>query len=104
MSLKLNPDAVHSWLKKQLKEPLRSTIIAGCNDDDCAAIKVKKGILIISTDFLHSNPIATQLGIGDEWDLGRLTVAANLSDLCGSGAKPRALLIGTMFPKPLLSG
>jgi thiamine-monophosphate kinase len=33
-----------------------------------------------------------QLGIGDLHDLGRLLIATNLADLCGSGASPLALL------------
>ncbi|MBI4657255.1 MAG: thiamine-monophosphate kinase [Verrucomicrobia bacterium] len=55
--------------------------------------------LVATTDFLNANPIALELGIGSIWDLGRLVVASNLSDLCGSGALPVALLVGVTLPQ-----
>ena len=68
-------------------------VLAGVNDDDCAVLKWGDEILVVTTDFLNSRPIVTELGLGGSRELGRLLVAANLSDLCGSGADPRALLV-----------
>jgi thiamine-monophosphate kinase len=48
---------------------------------------------------LNSRPIASELGLGNASDLGRLLVAANLSDLYGSGASPVALLVGAMMKR-----
>jgi thiamine-monophosphate kinase len=53
--------------------------------------------IVITTDFINARPIAQELGIGTPFDIGRILVAANLSDLCGSGAKPESFLLGTMF-------
>jgi thiamine-monophosphate kinase len=62
-------------------------------------LRLDQQLLVITTDFLNADPIATQLGIGTIGDLGRLVVGANLSDLCGSGAEPRALLIAVMMER-----
>jgi len=55
--------------------------------------------LVLSTDYLNSNPIAIEFKIGTYKDLGRLLVAANLSDLCGTGAKPIGFLASIMLDK-----
>ena len=73
-------------------------ILAGVNDDDCAVVDWDGRYLAATTDFLNANPIALELGIGTMWDLGRLVVASSLSDLCGSGALPIALLLGVTLP------
>jgi thiamine-monophosphate kinase len=67
--------------------------MAGIDDDDCAVLSIDGQLIVVTTDFLNANPIALQLGFGTIHDLGRLLVCANLSDLCGSGATPTALLI-----------
>lgn len=74
-------------------------IVAGINDDDCAVLRFGNQHLVITTDFLNSRPIATELGIGRLHDLGRLSVLANLADLCGSGAEPIAFLAATTMPR-----
>src|SRR5687768_11989743 len=68
-------------------------VLAGVGMDDCAVLRWGNELLVLSTDYLNARPIALELGVGTLWDLGRLVVAANLSDLCGSGAQPVALLI-----------
>lgn len=95
-----DPDAMPAWIQElwpSLGRP--SDIVAGINDDDCAVLKTREGLLILTTDFLNANPIGVQLGIATPRDLGRLVVAANLSDLCGTGADPRALLIALTLPR-----
>jgi thiamine-monophosphate kinase len=91
----LDPDEMPSWLKQLFAtSKLNNSIVAGVDDDDCAILKWNGRYLVVSIDFLNANPIASELGIGGMADLGRLLVAANLSDLCGSGAAPVALLVG----------
>ena len=82
-------------LLKKLFATLRPSegIIAGVDDDDCAVMRSPGKLLIVTTDYLNARPIARELGIGTYETLGRLVVAANLSDLCGTGARPEALLI-----------
>ena len=95
----LDPDDMPPWVATLWPRGHRpSAVVAGVNDDDCAVMKWRGGWLVVTTDFINANPIALELGIGTLWDLGRLVVAANLSDLCGSGANPVALLIGVTLP------
>jgi thiamine-monophosphate kinase len=95
----LDPDEMPAWIAKLWPAGQRARdIVAGVNDDDCAVLKWHGGYMIATTDFLNANPIALELGVGGMWDLGRLVVASNLSDLCGSGALPVALLIGITLP------
>jgi thiamine-monophosphate kinase len=95
---RLNPDAVPPWLASLWPRYEGSPVIAGINDDDCAVLEWGGELLVVTTDFLNARPMALELGVGGLGDLGRLVVAANLSDLCGSGAAPRALLIGVTMP------
>ncbi|GAB4017845.1 thiamine-phosphate kinase [Spirosoma migulaei] len=95
----LNPDGVHTWLSALWPKQLYPNLIAGINDDDCAIIKVGNQEIIITTDYLNANPIAKQLGIATNRDLGRLLVGANLSDLLGTGAEPVAFLASIMMRK-----
>jgi thiamine-monophosphate kinase len=88
----LDPDEAPIWLAKLWNTSLSEDVIAGVDEDDCAVLFFSDSVLVATTDFLNASPIALQLGLGDLYDLGRLLVAANLSDLCGTGAKPRALL------------
>ncbi len=95
----LDPDAMPSWLAKLFPCAQASTrIVAGVNDDDCAVVRLGDKLLVITTDYLNANPIALELGVGNLSTLGRLTVAASLADLCGSGATPRALLLAITLP------
>ena len=99
MKKTLNPDSMPGWLAKLFAaDAALGTVSAGINDDDCAVLKSSEGYLIASLDFLNANPIVLELGIGTMHDLGRLLVAANMSDLCGSGAIPTALLVGVTLP------
>ena len=92
---KIDPDNIPIWLKKFWSKANYKNIFAGINDDDCAIIKLgNKTKIIITTDFLNANPISVELGICNNYDLGRLIVASNISDLCGTGAEPIAFLLG----------
>jgi thiamine-monophosphate kinase len=55
--------------------------------------------IVITTDYLNANPIAIELGIGTPFHLGRLVVAASISDLLGSGADPLAVLLAVTLPR-----
>jgi thiamine-monophosphate kinase len=90
-----DPDEMPAWLQGlwPKSESRSRSIIAGINEDDCAVLRLGNRLVILSTDYLNARPIAVELGIGTERDLGRLLVDANVSDLCGSGARPEALLI-----------
>ena len=89
----LDPDSAPAWLASIWSSREYSDVVAGVNEDDCAVLSINGELVVITTDFLNANPIALQLGVGSIYDLGRLVVDANLSDLCGSGASPTALLI-----------
>ena len=54
---------------------------------------------MITTDYLNSWPIVLELKIGDFYELGKLLVIANLSDLCGTGAKPLCFLSSIMLKR-----
>lgn len=94
----IDPDIFHFWINRYLGDNYYSQykcIEAGVNQDDCAIIRLdKEKKLIITTDYLNANPIALELGIGNFYDLGRITVASNISDLCGTGAQPIGFLLG----------
>lgn len=100
MAARLDPDAMPPWIAGLLATGRADRrVVAGVNEDDCAVLDWPEGLLVVTTDFLNARPIALELKIGDLRTLGRLVVAANLSDLCGSGATPRALLIGVTMPR-----
>lgn len=94
----IDPDIFHFWINSYLGDNYYSHykhIEAGINQDDCAIIRLdKEKKLVITTDYLNANPIALELGIGNFYDLGRITVASNISDLCGTGAQPIGFLLG----------
>lgn len=98
MTILLDPDDTPNWTAA-LWQTLPPWVLAGVNQDDCAVLNLTDSLIVITTDFVNANPILSQIEIGGLWDIGRLAVAANLSDLCGSGAEPRALLIGVMLPR-----
>ena len=99
MNNNIDVDEMPKWLSSLIGKKFHSNIIAGINEDDCAIIKVGKEEIVITTDYLNSNPIALELGIATYWDLGRILVAANISDLCGSCAYPKAFLASIMLDK-----
>ncbi|KAA6336740.1 Thiamine-monophosphate kinase [termite gut metagenome] len=94
----IDPDIFHFWINNYIGSNYYSRykhIEAGINQDDCAIINLKNGEkIVITTDYLNANPIALELKIGNFYDLGRITVASNISDLCGTGAKPIGFLLG----------
>lgn len=93
----LNPDLVVPWLRMAFRSH-GSSVVAGVADDDCGVFRIGRQLIVVSADFLNATPIAEQLGLADEFGLGRLAVAATLSDLLGSGALPSALVIGVTVP------
>lgn len=97
MAETLDPDDAPEWLAKLFSLANNDLVIAGVNDDDCAVLQWDESILVVTTDFLNASPIAVQLGIATPEDLGRLVVASSVSDLCGSGAEPRFLLLGAVL-------
>lgn len=94
-----DPDKKPDWLSAFWGKKKYRNVLAGINDDDCAVLKVGSEQIVVSVDYLNSKPIALELGIGAFKDLGKLLVAANLSDLCGSGAKPIGFLVSVMLKK-----
>lgn len=97
---RLDPDSVPAWLSRLWPAAKRDPrIVAGVNEDDCAVMQWGDEFIVLTVDFLNSRPIAVQLGLGGLTELGRLLVAANLADLCGTGAEPRALLIGATLER-----
>jgi thiamine-monophosphate kinase len=100
MASSLDPDAKISWLSEALASSLPPPfkMIAGVGDDDCAAIDLDGStILVLTSDYVNAQPIMVTLGLGSFYELGRYLVNSNLADLCGSGAKPLALLISVMW-------
>jgi thiamine-monophosphate kinase len=96
----LDPDEMPRWLAQRVQHfALFPHVAAGVDDDDCAIITIADSAIVITTDFLNASPIAEQLGLATPADLGRLLVLANLSDLCGTGAEPKALLTAVTLPR-----
>lgn len=93
----LEPDRIVGWLTSFLRPGSRH-VLAGAGADDCGVIKLGRETVVVSADFLNATPIAEQLGLAGDRSLGRLAVAATLSDLLGSGAKPKALVVGITVP------
>jgi len=94
MSARFDPDLMPARIAKLLSRQRSVRTVAGVNDDDCAVFRFDEPLLVVSTDFLNANPIASQLGLATLSDLGRLLVLSNLADLCGSGANPLLILLG----------
>ena len=91
----LDPDTLPPWLASQFTSKYQSSrILTTVNDDDCATIRIGKELVVMTTDFINANPIMLELRIGGFYELGRMLVAHNISDLLGSGAHPRFLLLG----------
>jgi thiamine-monophosphate kinase len=94
----LDPDAIVPWLAAALNRPRPQGVIAGVAEDDCGVFRIGKTLAVVSIDFVNATPIVEQLGMGAEREIGRLVVAATLSDLLGSGAAPIALMVGVTVP------
>lgn len=99
----LDPDEMPSWLAGLL-QPASGRLVAGIDEDDCAVLTWGSELLVVTTDYLNARPIALELGIGTLADLGRLNVLANLSDLCGTGAKPEAFMSAVTMPRSSKQG
>lgn len=90
------PPALHSLLSSRHSD---ARVIADVNDDDCAVLPWGDSVMVVTTDYVNANPISLELGIGDLSTVGRLAVAANLSDLAGTGAAPKCLLLSVMMSR-----
>lgn len=96
----LDPDEMPKWLSTIWNKKDYKGIYAGINDDDCAIIEISKDLkIVITTDYLNYSPIGLELGVSNHFDIGRLIVCSNISDLCGTGAEPIAFLLGIMLKK-----
>ncbi len=95
----LDPDAVPPFIARLADRRNYGDVLAGVNDDDCAVLRVGESLVVVTTDFLNSRPIGVELGIAQPADLGRLLVLTNLSDLCGSGARPLAILVAVTMAR-----
>lgn len=99
----IDPDKFHFWIKQLFGPDNYSNfpdVEAGINQDDCAILKINDEYkVVITTDFLNANPIALELKVGNHYSLGRITVASNISDLCGTGARPIGFLLGISSSK-----
>lgn len=88
------------WLSQFL--PINDkNIVSKVGFDDCNTIRFGNKTITFTTDFLNDNPICIDLGFGSYFDLGRLTVAASISDLCGSGSTPKYVLVGAKMKRGL---
>jgi thiamine-monophosphate kinase len=96
----LDPDAMPAVLKAMWpRSLLPQSVVAGIDEDDCAIIRFGSELLVVTTDFVNANPIVIELGLGGLYELGRLLINASLSDLCGTGADPIALLTAVTLPR-----
>jgi thiamine-monophosphate kinase len=99
-NVRLDPDqggAVVKALWRNIGVP--KFVLAGIDDDDCAVLRLDRELLVISTDFVNARPIVLEFGLGGYFELGRLLVDASISDLCGSGAEPVAMLTALTLPR-----
>lgn len=103
MTTEFDADEMPKWLSSLIPAGKYNHVLAGINDDDCAVIKIGEEELVITTDYLNARPITLELGIGDFWDLGRILVASNLSDLCSTGAIPVGFLTSIMLDREVAS-
>jgi thiamine-monophosphate kinase len=96
----LDPDAAIPWLKTLFSDAHRFPyVLVGAGEDDCAVLQLGDRVLVLTTDFINAHPISIELKLGTLRDLGWYVVAANLSDLCASGAQPFAVLVGATLPR-----
>lgn len=104
--LSFNPESAPRLLENiWAKENLRShNILCGINEDDCSIISIGDIFIGITTDYLNSKPICVEFNIAEYFDLGRLTVASNISDLLGSGLCPHSFMLGVMLKRNMSEG
>ena len=77
--------------------PHDARLVANPGEDDCSVFETRKGLIVTTTDFVNARPAALSLGVGEVGDLGYLAVAASLSDLLGSGARPLGCHLGVQL-------
>jgi len=66
--------------------------------DDCAVLPVGEGILVATTDMLHTKTDFPE-GMTD-WQCGWMAVAVTLSDIASMGAAPRWILLAVGLDRP----
>jgi len=95
----LDPDDAPAWLAMNigLNRTPGLNVLAGIETDDCAILEAPSPLIVLTTDYVNATPISLQLGLASMSGLGRYLVNANLADLCGSGARPAALLVSIMW-------
>lgn len=95
-----DPDSLVSLLSTlPVNSEFAQQIIKGIMLDDCCISTEIRGHIVATTDYLNYSPICVELGLGDETTLGRLAVAASVSDLIGTGAIPMFLLAAIALPR-----
>ncbi len=99
--MNVDPDSLPGWYHDRFGAPNAGgyEIFAQVGMDDCSVIKLGGEYLAITSDFVNASPISLELGIADARDLGRYLVNTNLSDLCGTGARPLGLMINVMWAR-----
>lgn len=78
-------------------------VVTNIDDDDCAVVEIGTETIVITTDFINSNPAIVELGKGSWYNLGQLVVCHNLADLAGSGCIPKFFLTGICAPSETTS-
>lgn len=94
----IDPDELPPTLA-EIFPPIGAEPIVGVGVDDCAVFRVGSQIVVASTDYVNASPISVELGIADEYSLGKYLVNANLSDLLGTGASPVGIMCALMLPR-----
>lgn len=88
------------WLAKTFSAQFgQEHVLVGIDEDDCAVIDLDGICLVVTTDYVNAKPIALELGIGSYRDIGYLCVTTNISDLCGTGARPVGFLASVMMKR-----
>lgn len=97
----LDPDEQRARLAEAFRwtGPPHAQIVAGVGTDDCAVLRLGPSILVVTSDYINSNPISVQLGLATYSDLGSYLVGVNVADLCGSGAAPIGIMINIVWPR-----
>ena len=97
----LDPDDAPAWLAMNvgINRVPALNVLAGIDADDCAILEAPSPLIVLTTDYVNATPISLQLGLASIYDIGRYLVNANLADLCGSGARPAALLVSVMWDR-----
>lgn len=66
--------------------------------DDTAVLLLGSQHVVVTSDFINYRPAMLTLGVGTYYDYGYVLVGNSLSDLCGSGAAPVAVMLNLMIP------